>query len=247
MSDAGGLPSTLPIMNEDDGRLAKLYDRFDLLFYVTIATVALLLLVDLDQDEGLAELLGLTVTLLTAALLIIAVAAAGVGRRGRRAATAVAGFGVAAAVVSVFLANMRPGHGGIIWLALVVAAPVIALRRLIQHRSVTFETILGAISVYLLMAIAASYLFLFIDSFLSGTDLFFGQQEPTTVFMYFSLVTITSLGYGDFSPVEVFGRAVAAWESVVGQVYLVVVVARLVSLYGGDRLFPGRDDSSSAD
>lgn len=234
-------------MTTDDGRLAKLYDRFDLLFYVTVVTVALLLLVDLDQDQGLAELLAAIVTLLTALLLILAVAAAGVGRRGRHLAMAVASLGVVAAFATMIFADVRSGRVGIIWLTLVVAVPVIALRRLMQHRSVTVETILGAISVYLLLAIAAAYLFLFIDTTLSGTDLFFGEHQPTTVFMYFSLVTVTSLGYGDFYPAGVFGRAAAAWESVIGQIYLVVVVARLVSLYSGGRLFPGRNDPPSAD
>jgi hypothetical protein len=234
-------------MTTDDGRLAKLYDRFDLLFYVTIVTVALLLLVDLEQEEGLAEVLSLTVTFLTATLLILAVAAAGVGRRGRLLAIAVAGTGVIAAVAAALFTSSRVGRVGVVWLALVVAAPIVALRRLMQHRSVTVETILGAISVYLLLAVAAAYLFLFIDTTPSGADLFFGERQPSTVFMYFSLVTVTSLGYGDFYPAGVFGRAAAAWESVIGQIYLVVVVARLVSLYSGGRLFPGRNDPPSAD
>jgi hypothetical protein len=71
-------------MTDRDSPLHKFYDRFDLLFYVTVATVALLLLVDLDQDQGLSEVLSFTVTLLAAAALFLAVAAAGVGARGRK-------------------------------------------------------------------------------------------------------------------------------------------------------------------
>ncbi len=234
-------------MVDRDSPLHRLYDRFDLLFYVTLATVALLLLVDLDHDEGFAEILALTVTVLTAATLFLAVAAAGVGRRGRHLTLAVIGLSLTAAVVSTLFSTVPNGHGGFIWLVLVVAAPIIALRRLTHHETITFETLLGAISVFLLIAVASAYLFMFIDTFVNGSGRFFGQDEPTTVFMYFSLVTITSLGYGDFAPVGEFGRAAAAWEAIVGQIYLVVVIARLVSLYSGRPSTPDGDGTSLAD
>ncbi len=226
--------------------LARLYDRFDLLFYVTVATAGLLLLVDLDQ-EGWAEILSVTVTLLTAAMLFLAVTAAGVGRRGRRVVLIIGAIGVLTGVLSMVLTPTQYGFAGLAWLLLVLAAPVIALRRLMEHSRVTYETILGALSVFILLGIAATDLFLFIDTFLSGSGRFFGATEPTTVFTYFSFVTITSLGYGDFYPVGVVGRAAAAGEAVVGQVYLVVVVARLVSLYSGGRLFTGHQGAPRDD
>lgn len=234
-------------MTDRDSPLHRFYDRFDLLFYVTVATIALLLLVDLDQDEGIAELLSFTVTLLAAAALFLAVAAAGVGRRGRQITAVLIGLVIAAATVSMVFTDVPNGHGGLLWLLLVVAAPVVALRRLIRHQTVKAETLLGGLSVYLLIALAATYLFLFIDTFASGSGRFFGREEPTTVFTYFSLITITTVGYGDFDPVGVYGRAAAAWEAIIGQVYLVVVVARLVSLYSGGRLFSGGADSKSDD
>ena len=226
--------------------LAKLYDRFDLLFYVTVVTAALLLLVDLHED-GWTEILAVTVTVLTATMLFLAVAAAGIGRRGRRLALVVGAVGVLTGVASMLFSVGQSGFASLAWLVLVIAAPVIALRRLMQHSTVTYETILGALSVYLLLGIAATYLFLFINVPVSGSGQFFGNPEPTTVFTYFSFVTITSLGYGDFFPVGVVGRAAAAWEAVIGQVYLVVVVARLVSLYSGGRLFPGRRGTDEGD
>lgn len=234
------MPTTL-------SRYHKLYDRFGALFVVTVATVALLLLVDLNQDQGLAEVLSLVVTMLAAATLFLAVAVAGVGQLGRRVTLVLIALVIGAAILSLVFTTVPNGHGGLLWLMLVVAAPVIALKRLMQHQKVTAETLLGAVSVYLLMALAATYLFLFIDTFVATSGRFFGQEEPTTVFAYFSLVTITTLGYGDFEPVGVFGRAAAAWEAVIGQIYLVVVVARLVTLFSGGRLFPQTDDASSPD
>lgn len=211
----------------------RYFDRFDLLFLVTIATVGLLLLVDVDQAVGLSAYLALTVTGLTAATLLLAVLAAGIRRRGLQFTWLAIGVTVGASIVALLIPQSAGGHGGLLWLVLVVAAPFIALRRLVRHDRVTGATVLGAVSVYLLMAIAGAYLFLFIDSVGGDPGRFFGEPQPTTVFMYFSLVTITTLGYGDFAPAEVFGRAAAGWLAVTGQIYLVVVVARMVALFGG--------------
>jgi MFS family permease len=242
LRDSGRL-AYLPMIGQDPTQ-RRFYDRFDLVFVVTIATVGLLLLVDLDQDGGLAQGLAVAVTLLTAATLLLTVAAAGIGRRGFLFAWIASGVTVAASIGAVLIGQSGISGGGLLWLILVFAAPVIALRRLIRHREVTGATILGALSVYLLLALAATYLFLFIDTWFGGSGRFFGESEPTTVFMYFSLVTIASLGYGDFAPVTEAGRAAAVWEAVTGQIYLVVVVARLVTLYGGRTM--RRSDSRSS-
>jgi hypothetical protein len=223
---------------------SKFYDRFDLVFLVTIVTVALLLLVDLNQRSGCSVFLGLIVTVLTATMLLLAVAAAGVGRRGLLFAWIAAGMTVAASILVAFSPGSHLGTGGLLWLLLVISTPILVLRRLIQHSTVTAGTVLGAISVYLLMAIAGTYLFLWLDSIAGEPGRFFGGPEPTTVFMYFSLVTITTLGYGDFNPAEVFGRAAAVWLAVTGQIYLVVVVARMVTMFGG---FDHRQSESDSD
>ncbi|MCL1693334.1 MAG: ion channel [Actinomycetia bacterium] len=213
----------------------KYYDRFDLLLAVSLVTVGLLLLVDLDQGEGFAELLSVTVTILTATMLMLAVSAAGVGRRGRRLAWIAVALTVSASVIGAFLPLGDVTRGGFLWLALVVAAPVLALVRLMHHKEIKAETLLGAVSVYLMMSIAGTYLFMFLDTLGGSSGEFFGSPQPTTVFMYFSLVTVTTVGYGDFAPVEVFGRAAAGWVAIIGQIYLVVVVAYVVAMFTSAR------------
>ncbi len=222
-------------MARKDPTQHKYYDRFDLLLAVSAVTVALLLLVDLDQGEGFAEVLSVTVTILTATMLMLAVTAAGVGRRGRRFAWLAVALTVSASVIGAFTPYSEATHGGFLWLALVVAAPIVALRRLMHHKEIKAETLLGAVSVYLMLAIAGTYLFLFIDVLGGSAGQFFASSQPTTVFMYFSLITITTVGYGDFAPVEVFGRAAAGWVAVTGQIYLVVIVAYVVALYTSAR------------
>ena len=62
---------------------------------------------------------------------------------------------------------------------------------------------------------------------------FFANNQPasTQTFQYFSFVTLTTLGYGDFTAVQNGGRAVAVLEALAGQVFLATLVARLVSAY----------------
>lgn len=209
----------------------KLYDRFDLLLIVSAVTVTLLLLVDLDQRPGISHVLVIIVTLLTASTLLIAVLASGISKRGLIFALVASASLIATSTIVAFTPQTEATYGGGLWLLLVVAAPVVAVLRLNRHPAVTFKTILGAISVYLLIAIAAVYFFLAIDYWLGGAGGFFGRPESTTSFMYFSLVTITTLGYGDLLPVAPLARAAAVGEAVIGQVFLVIVVARLVSMY----------------
>ena len=72
---------------------------------------------------------------------------------------------------------------------------------------------------------------------------FFSQPEPTTSYMYFSLTTITTTGYGDFTSSTEFGRLLSMAEAVIGQVYLVTFVALLVGLFAAN--FNARRKASS--
>jgi hypothetical protein len=134
-----------------------------------------------------------------------------------------------------------------LWFLLVVAAPFIVLRRILIDDTVTSATLFGAASVYLLIGMMFMYLFLAVDRFGDGS--FSGEPEASTGFMYFNLVTITTLGYGDLTPAGDVGRAVAAGAAVLGQIYLVFIVARLVALHAALGLVIGRSsrDSRNAD
>jgi hypothetical protein len=96
---------------------------------------------------------------------------------------------------------------------------------------VTAQTLAGAISAFLLIALLSNYAFLTLD--VVGSVPFFGVEESTTVFMYYSLVTITTLGYGDFAAATDAGRFLSTAEAAIGQIFLVVFVATLVSLHTG--------------
>lgn len=120
---------------------------------------------------------------------------------------------------------------GFAWVLLVVSTPLIVLRRVIGAGVVTSQTIIGAISVFLLLGISFAYLIMAMDSVSS----FFAQPIESTAYIYFAFVTMTTLGFGDLTPATDVARTTTIIFAVVGQFYLVMVFAKLVSVWRPDR------------
>jgi len=101
------------------------------------------------------------------------------------------------------------------------------------HKEVTRDLIIGAAVVYLLMAIMWTFIFIVVETLHPGSfnlpDI--KDIEDTGHFLYFSLVTLTTLGYGDITPVTKLARSLSTLEAVIGQLYLVVQVAWLVGVH----------------
>lgn len=238
-------------------RSSRGVDRFGLLLLVTVGSAIMLSLVDLGTDpSGLGSKIGLiTVTVLVSVTLLLALRASGVARRYRRIANVVIVIGMVATFISVLFdilpesADQAASRGpAITWLLLSIASPVFVARRVLSHRKASVQTLMGAVSAYLLIALAFQFIFLAIDAFWPGQ--FFGQAEPTTTYMYFSLVTITTLGYGDLTAVEPLGRLMSTGEAVLGQVYLVVFVGFIVGIFVSQRAPDGalvQDDEADVD
>jgi len=115
-----------------------------------------------------------------------------------------------------------------------LASTWIASRHLLLSSSVDVNKIIGAICIYLLLGVnwALSYLFINFaipESFhgLASTDL----RTQFAELLYYSFVTITTLGYGDLTPVRPLASTFAYLEAIVGQFYVAVLVAWLVGMY----------------
>ncbi len=102
-----------------------------------------------------------------------------------------------------------------------------------SQKEVTRDLIVGAAIVYLLMALAWSFIFGAVESLHPGSFSIPEIQGISTSrnFLYYSFVTITTLGYGDITPVSSLARSLCILEAVIGQLYLVVQVAWLVGVH----------------
>ncbi len=221
----------------------KYTDRFGLLLMLIVVSVTVLSLVDVDSpvSDVSSEVGWLTTTVVVGATLVVALRASGVAVRLQRLANVLVGGAVLLSVLGVLLSNFTSLHMGPVvsdrpgwlWVLLAAVTPVVIVRRLLKAEKVTYQALAAAISAFLLIALLANYAYLAVDS-VSSTP-FFGTEESTTVFMYYSMVTITTLGYGDFEAATNFGRFLSVGEAAVGQIFLVTFVASLVSL-GAARL-----------
>jgi hypothetical protein len=120
------------------------------------------------------------------------------------------------------------------------------LQRIFTTRDVTWATISGAVAVFLLISslwtifyAMAAWAMVLEPAFqgvppaselLASTDTEHARADVNSLLAYFSLVTQTTLGYGDISPAHPTTRMLAVSQAVIGQLYLVVLVARLVSM-----------------
>jgi hypothetical protein len=119
-----------------------------------------------------------------------------------------------------------------LWKALLLLmAVVMVVRRVLAKRTVTIQSIYGALSAYMIIGLMFASSFTAVEH-LTTTD-FFANNEPenTQTFQYFSFTTLTTLGYGDFTAGESGGRSIAVLEALTGQVFLATLVARLVAAY----------------
>lgn len=112
----------------------------------------------------------------------------------------------------------------------VFMAVVLIMRRLFALKEVNIDTIVGGICVYLLLGflwILFYALIAYFDLAAFSIDIL---KRPMSLF-YFSYTTLTTLGYGDITPVNRFAMVLSSLEAITGQIYLTVFVARLVGLY----------------
>lgn len=107
------------------------------------------------------------------------------------------------------------------------------LARVVGADEVDFDTLLGAASVYLLIGMIWTISYQLIHELDPGSfSLIHGEARPYFhQFLYFSLATLTTVGYGDITPLSPFAQVWASMEAVVGTFYLALLVARLVGMY----------------
>ncbi len=200
------------------------------------ATMLLVLTILLLLALSITERYRYGIIALAPLILLVIVAAARVASPYRRIfRTIIIPLAIAFLVARVSAAVGAPsGEPHVVWvlgLALTAGLLAVLLRGLAEARNVTTETISQAFSGYLLIAIAFAQFYGILNSFIPSA---FNPAAPTggiSLFIYFSFSTLTSVGFGDVTPLDPFVRIVAAMEATTGIFYQTVVIARLVSLY----------------
>jgi Ion channel len=109
---------------------------------------------------------------------------------------------------------------------------IVILIYLFREREVSADVIMGGICVYLLMGLMWAFVFTILESVQPGS---FNMPEAfgpgLSSFSYYSFVTITTLGYGDVTPVSNPARSLALLEAISGHLYIAILIARLVGIH----------------
>jgi hypothetical protein len=141
------------------------------------------------------------------------------------AAAAVVLAGAAALGASPKLA----GASALILVGLLMVAAGEILVAVLREHEVNFRTILGAISVYIILGVLFTFVYVGVDKLQPGQ--FFNVPAETGDFIFFSITTLTTTGYGNLVPAGQPGRMLSGLEMLVGQIFLVTLIAGLVSLW----------------
>lgn len=122
--------------------------------------------------------------------------------------------------------------GGIV----LATTPVLVVMRMLGHEEVNLATMLAAINVYVLIGLVFAMLYL-ASSHIPDQGQFFmqGRHQDRSNYVYFSYIVMTTVGFGDLTPATKIGKTLVVTEALLGQIFLVTAVARIVALYGQAR------------
>jgi hypothetical protein len=146
---------------------------------------------------------------------------------------------ITAAGVLIGSGDLDAGGGRALGLMFVAIAPLAIARGVLRQaqraRMITVRTIFGVLCVYLLIGSVFAYSYGIISEVDDGSffaEISGGDQSD---FLYFSFTTMTTTGYGDLTAAHDFGRSLAITEALIGQIYLVTLVALIVGNLGRAR------------
>ena len=214
-----------------ESRFWRAYDgrRYTVLFYSLLTT---LLLMPAATTLGLPTLL---IRILLAASLFAAIMP-NATRRSRYVFVAVFVLLIAARLASVrgYL-NVDPAFVLILVGLIGLAAAGGSLRYVVSSRTIDAETLYAALSTYLLAGLFFGQIYFSVETIRPGSIV--GPDPVTEITsVYYSFVTLATLGYGDYLPRTDIARGLAMFEVIGGQLFLAVLVARLIGAFG-----PGSD------
>jgi len=179
----------------------------------------------------------------------VALRASQAHRRLREVAAAILVVSAAGAILHLFIDREPTGTGVLAAVSglLYLAAPVIIFRHLLLRPTVDTQSVLGAVTAYLMIGMSFAFAYRALGTL--GAGPFFGSQGDGTFSqdLYFSFTTLTTTGYGNLVPAANPGQSLAVSEMLIGQLFLVTAVAKVVTSWrpGQGRGRPPTDNDSS--
>jgi voltage-gated potassium channel len=206
--------------------------RYGLVLMLTLLSTAAQMLLPGTTGSRLLQ------SLLLAGAVITALFAEGATRRQRHRWEQLVGISVVALVVTAILGQgatertITFGLSGILAIAgtTIVARGVFTGIR-VEHR-VTLHSVMGALTVYLLSGLVFAFVYSLMDAVSGSSVLSHIGHDRHSEEVYFSFITLTTVGYGDIVPTTAGSRMTAVLEALFGQLYLVTIVAVIVSNVG---------------
>jgi Ion channel len=113
-------------------------------------------------------------------------------------------------------------------LAATAGVIVVGMLRLVFDRGVVVQSVLGAVTIYVLLGLTFAFIIGTIADAVNGPFFASGTDGVQTERVYYSFTVLTTTGFGDFTALNRGGRALAVLEMLIGQIYLVTVIATLV-------------------
>jgi len=208
------------------GRAERVRDAFGLVLALVLITYVL---TSLLSNRGWSAVILILATSTTS---VVALVSSHVEPRVVRASLWLSALTVALATIAAVTDDRTfLNIASVIQICLLAVAMTAVLWRVVSSAEVGSRTILGAISVYAVLGILFTFAFGTIDR-IQGGAFFEEVAHPTgSDFIFFSYTTLTTTGYGNLVPAAQPGRMVAGLEMMLGQIFLVTLVAGLVSLW----------------
>jgi len=207
-------------------RAESVRDAFGLVLLLVLATYVL---TSLLSNRGWSAVV---LTLATSLTSVVALTSSHASPRLVRGAIWLSALTVVlAAIAAITDAHIWLNLASVIQITLLMVAMAAVLQRVVTTAEVGSRTILGAISVYTALGILFTFLYGTIERIQNG-PFFEGIAHPAgNDFLFFSYTTLTTTGYGNLVPGGQPGRMLAGLEMMIGQIFLVTLVAGLVSLW----------------
>ena len=184
---------------------------------------------------------GIILTVFMSLILFFAVLASGNAKHVSKTSIVLGGI-----ALSCFWAEYFHRHPITVWIGTIMFCifflyiAIVMISKIITIDEISTNTIYGAACVYIIFGFFWAFIFSLIEYHTPGAFHFPGELKTDSIegielnlfeCLYFSFVTITTLGYGDITPVSKFAKMLVVIEGVCGQLYITILLARLVGLY----------------